>query len=125
MAMKVIEIDRSRWIEALRMVGLTQIKLSKELGLSDNYISSTIAQQNGLPYMVANYVEKIYGIKPETYAPVSAEREEAQYRADNLELIISRSLDAYQPIDYERLYKVIYSAVFEAMDKVLNGKNEE
>ena len=92
-------------------------KLSEEIGFSSNYLSAIISSEGGVPPMVSKYIEKIYGIPLDDYKWTSEEEREAEYKADNMELVMSRVLENYEAIDYERLYKVIYSAVYDAVKK--------
>lgn len=68
---KYTPTDTKALIDSLRTVGMNCTKVSRDMGMSDNWLSSTISQTGGVPQSVVNYLDKVYGIKPEQYAPQS------------------------------------------------------
>jgi hypothetical protein len=121
---KIYPLDKKLWQAELRKAGLSQESLSKEMGYHPNHIACRIYADKGLPVAFGNYVKAVYGIEPEAYAPQVEEEpkknaEEATLRLTQaqFEKSLLNALNEYQAIDYERLYKVIYSAVYEAVKK--------
>lgn len=118
---KNVKVNKTALKNALKSKNKSMTDVSQELGYSNNYLSSMINAYSGVPVVVANYLDKVYGIKPEAYADEEKE-EKPKLTQSELEFTISKALEAYQPIDYERLYKVIYSATHEAMARALKGE---
>ena len=122
---KYTPTDTKALIDSLRTVGMSCTKVSRDMGMSDNWLSSTISQTGGVPQSVVNYLDKVYGIKPERYAPQSQKEADMKSIIDQFEFAVTKALQENNPIDYERLYKVIYNATKEAMSEALKGEEDD
>ena len=60
--------------------------------------------------LVADALEAKFNIKKEEYVP------------EEITVPVSESVASFTEEDWERLYKVIYSATYEAMKKALSGE---
>lgn len=124
---KTVPLDKVKWRKCLESKGITQERLSIEMGCHKNSIAADISSLGGdkIPLTVARFAEVAYGIKPEDYAL----QQEQETKTDPEEAVIPRLtqsqfeksllnvLGECQFVDYERLYKNIYSAVYEAVKK--------
>lgn len=61
--MEYLKIDKEKLKVELKRVGTTFSATSLQLGRSENYLASTFNQFNGLPKIMCEKIEKLYGIK--------------------------------------------------------------
>lgn len=118
-----ITIDGDKLKGIFKAMGKTVTAVSEEMG----YGHAALGVKLGKNYLMNRdivFLEKIYGIKPEYYMPTEVEEPKTETAISTLtqaqiEKAFANALDEYDAIDYERLYKVIYSATYEAMKKAL------
>lgn len=92
------DVDYSRLDYLLKKRGLTAAKAGRELGFSDNYFANVKARGR-ITKSGAILLERVFGIKAEDYSMNEAEpvnEKPAEF-------------------DYDRLYEVIYTAVYQAV----------
>lgn len=126
---KTVSLDKTKWKKCLKEKGITQEELSLKMGHNSNSIASAVSALGGdkLPLTVSRFAEVAYGIKPEDYAlqpEVKADPEEAvipRLTQSQFEKSMLNVLGECQFVDYERLYKNIYSAVYEAVKAVMES----
>lgn len=109
-----------------------------DLGFSVSYLGNML-DRNSINAGMIKYLDKVYGIPFEEYEYKEPEPEpEPEVTKEDLDLSLKIS-DDLEPMvkalclyfgsdgkdrfDYERLWKVIRSAVYEGMDAALNGKD--
>ena len=87
-------VDGTKFNALIRKRGLSAQEISRDLGRSEAYIKSAVA--NGkIQATAAQLIEVKYGIKPEDYAPAPgpAERpDEAAFSAEELERIVCKAV---------------------------------
>ncbi len=131
---KKIMIDEDRLKSLINSTGHSCSYISREMG----YVPQTLPNKIRKGYILqvdANYLELAYGIKQEQYELINETDEPANkpklsgfdhLTQAQIEKSFANALDEYDAIDYERLYKVIYSATYEAMKIALgDDKNDE
>ena len=102
------KIDGTKLRTALLKRGVRLVDASEDLGYSKNYLKY-LCDVGAVRPSVVQAIEKLYNIKYEEYQAVEKPQEAV----------------AQQSIDYNELYKCIYSAVYEAMKKALEGGPDE
>lgn len=122
---KKINVDQTKIKKLLKETGDSTANISVEMGYGKSALSNRI-RLGYINVTDAKYLELVYGIKREQYEvpedveddPSDEEKElTAKISQSQIEKSIANALGEYQPIDYERLYKVIYSAAYEAVRK--------
>ena len=111
-----MRIDGEALRAEIKKRGLKLEQLSVELGYSKSYLNNCILREQ-MPVAASKYLEMVYEIPANSYKPVAKRTEEnpAGLTQAHIEWSIEKALQTHKPIDYERLYKVIYSAVYEAL----------
>ena len=104
MKRRTINIDGAKLTAELKKRGVTKAKASEEIGMSANYLAA--CTHKGIMSAVGSIaLQKVYGIEPEDYAvedePEVVEEPPAEF-------------------DEDKLYRVIYTAVYNAMKIALN-----
>lgn len=95
-----ITINTKELERELRRRGLTLAQAGREMGFGSNYFNN-IKSRGYIPKNTIIMLDKLYGIKEESY---SAEKKE-EMKAEEKPV----------EIDYDKLYEVVYSAVYQAM----------
>lgn len=91
MYVKSFPVDPEKFEKLAHKRGVTKAMISKEIGRSDSYITTTIAR-GILQSTAAQLIEAKYGIKPEDYAPDPEKPEEAAFSAEELEKIVRKAV---------------------------------
>ena len=107
---KMVAIDKTKLQVCFKRRGLTQADVQRTIGVGTTYFSSSF-ETNRISKLVADALEAKFNIKYEEYAP---ERASTSVNATTLTLFTEK--------DWEHLYKVIYSATYEAMKQALSGE---
>lgn len=107
-----VKVDIDKFHEIFRKRGLTMREASITCGLPQSYFSNHTTKNGELAKSAVILLEKIYNIKPEEYAIVEPEPEVEEKKE---QIVIQKS----EPIDYDRLYRTIYKATFDGMNKAL------
>lgn len=103
----MIEIDGEKLRAEIFKRGLTFANASKELGHANTYIGNVIAR-GLIPSHAAILLKSLYNIDLDSY-----KKPEIYHQESFIE-----KLQQQEPIlDYDRLWKVIYTAVYEAIKK--------
>lgn len=95
-----ITINTKELEHEFRRRGLTLAQASRELGFGSTYFNN-IKCRGYIPKNTIIMLDKLYGIKEESY---SAEKKEEP-----------KTQEKPVEIDYDKLYEVVYSAVYQAM----------
>ena len=108
MKKEMYPVDKDKLLKQLEKRNLTAKEVSLELGYNKFFISNCVNRgQINIPG--AKSLEKFFNIKPEDYAPdPEVETIEAVEEVREIEITI----------DYDRLEKAIYAAVYQAIKKV-------
>lgn len=102
MKRRTISIDGAKLTAELKKRGVTKAKASEEIGMSVNYLAA--CTHSGIISAVGSIaLQKVYGIEPEDYA-----------LTDEPEVVEE------PPADDDKLYRIIYMAVYNAMKQALN-----
>lgn len=112
-----IKIDGKALAKILKERGLAMIKVSEEVGYHYTNLSKCI-RNNQMSKNMARGIELRYGIPLEKFVIPEEKPEPEQMAIDLAPADPGKPVD---PIDYEKLWKVIYTAAYEAMKKVWNG----
>lgn len=102
--MEFIEISGERLKTEIYKKNLTLAEAGKQIGVSHGFFNSCI-ERGTMRQTYALLVENVIGIPVERFQRVEPELPKVKSEPATL--------------DYERLYKVIYSATYEAMKKAL------
>ena len=97
---EMVEVNFEKLKEQFKKRGLTSAKAGRELGFSDNYFANVKARGR-MSKSGALLLDRVYGIKESDYAV----HEEQEVKVETIA----------QPIDYDKLYEVIYTAVYQAV----------
>lgn len=109
---QTVPVDRERMYEAIKKRGLTSSEVSLALGYDKTYITS-ICGNGKMSLSAAKFLETLYHIMPEEYAPITE-------KVVQKEVQIDKPIQVQSAIDYEKLGRVIASAVYEAVSKAWN-----
>lgn len=99
------DIDGDNLEKELRIRGLNKAKASNKLGFCNSYFS-TVISQGFITQRTAKMLEDMLNIKKESYIKQNLVEEPPENDADDL--------------DYHKLYRVIYGAVYQAMKRALS-----
>ena len=102
---KMVKIDKTKLDNELRKRGLTNTDVSKELGFHNGYISDAMHRER-IGVVVLRMLEVLYNISPDSY--VIEDKKEKIEIVDN---------ELKETINYEKLYNLVYTAVYEAVKK--------
>lgn len=106
---KMVAIDKEKLQRCFKRRGVTQVEVQRIIGVGTTYFSSSF-ETNRISMLVADALEAKFNIKKEEYAP------------EEITVPVSESVASLTEEDWERLYKVIYSATYEAMKRALSGE---
>ena len=98
-----VKVNKDRLYDEIRAKGLTITGASKEMGFGKSTLGMA-ATQGYITYTQALLLEKMWNIKREDYEIVEEKPEEENPKETTL--------------DMDKLYRTIYSAVFNAMKQV-------
>ena len=119
-----LNIDADAFKSAIKATGITLDDLSRKMRYGHSTLSAKI--RNGrFTSQDAMLVEMIVGVPFEAYEKKPKHDTTPKVTQMQIETSIERVLDNWNPIDYERLYKVIYSATYEAMKQALTEDSNE
>lgn len=110
-----INIDGEKLAEILKERGLMATKVSAEIGYHPSAISRCV-KAGHMAKNMAKSIELRYGIACDKFV---IPEEKKQPEQASFDLVIDEKKTA-DPIDYEKLWKVIYTATYEAMKKAWN-----
>lgn len=111
-----IRIDGKALAEILKERGLQVATVSEEVGYHRSNLGKCI-KHNQMSKNMARGIELRYGIPREKFV-IPEEKPEPEQMA--IDLVPADPGKPVDPIDYEKLWKVIYTATYEAMKKVWN-----
>ena len=115
---KYLSIDADAFKSAVKEKGITLDDLSRKMRYGHSTLSAKL--RNGrFTSQDAMLVEMIAEIPLEAYQEKPKHEATPKVTQMQIETSIERVLGNWNPIDYERLYKIIYSATLEAMKQAL------
>lgn len=121
---KLLPVDEGRLREVLKERGLSLAQVSIDMGYARTALAKKL-KEGKITQPDSKLLETIYNIKYDDYKPLTVAETTGHVGAGmsqaQLEWSIEKVLQKYQPIDYERLYKVVYSAMVEALKADLRG----
>lgn len=106
-------VDRERLLKAISKKKLNPNTLSEDMGFSRTYLTSSVGRDGKISKTCALLLESKYGIKYDDYKPIVEEKPVGVVK----EVVREVVKDVNVNIDYDRLYKVIYGAVLDAMNQ--------
>lgn len=112
--MKKITISKEKLYEALAKRNLTSAEVSRELGFSDWYLCNC-AGRGYLTMPGVKGLERVFGIIRQEYEVYP--EEEVTLMNDEVPKSFDGDGEADLVIDYEKLGKVIFEAVYQAVKK--------
>lgn len=111
-----IKVDAEKFKKALSDRSITMTELSEQAGYEKSYFSANL--RNGrLPVPAFNFAKAVLGLESHEYLPDTEKPKQASISQGQLEKSMENVLSKYLPVDYERLYKIIQDAVYEAVKK--------
>lgn len=113
-----MKIDAGRLKQAVKDRGLTLASISKRMGFEQSYFSAML-RKGEISNLVVSFLQAEYGIETHEYACLESGRP-SEMSQGQLEKSIMNVLKEYEPIDYERLYKVIGASVREAIEDTVS-----
>lgn len=102
---KMVKIDKTKLENELRKRGLTYANVSRELGFHQGYIADAMHRER-IGIVVLRMLEVLYNISPDSYVI-----------EDKKEKIETVDREPKETINYEKLYNLVYTAVYEAVKK--------
>ena len=105
----MIEIDGAKLRRLFELKGVMLSEASRQIGFDSSFISRC-CQRNGISPVGAKSLEMCYGIQLDDYKKIVPAPFPETFQLETPEAKVAESL-----LDYERLWKVIYTAVREAM----------
>ena len=111
----MIEIDGQRLKEILSKRGLTLAEVAREMGYATGFMNN-VCSRNVINMTAAKMLNMIYHVPLDDYKkPEPPAEPESEFE----QLTLNTEQKQVEPlIDYERLWKVIYTACYEAVKKV-------
>ncbi len=110
-AENMIKIDSDKLYQQIKERGLTPVKICRDVGVNTGYFSN--AKSRGtIANMMIVLLESRYGIPRDTY--VVTEEEEV-----NVVEVVQHD-DFFSEENQQKLYKLVYSAVYNAMKRALS-----
>ena len=107
---KMVAIDKEKLQKCFKRRGVTQAEVQRIIGVGTTYFSSSF-ETNRISVLVADALEAKFNIKKEEYVP------------EEVTVPVNESVTPVLTADdWEHLYKVIYSATYEAMKRALSGE---
>lgn len=106
MRTKVMKIDGEKLTEELKKRGVSKSTASKEIGMGENYLSN-VTHRNKITQIGAIALQKVYNIDPEAYELKDAKTEPKP--------------EPEKSFDEDALYRIIYTAVYNAMKTALES----
>ena len=123
---KKIMVDGIRLRALLDATGVSLAQISRDMGYGNTALNNKV-KRGYLMAVDAKYLEIVYGITPKQYEIVSPDQKsedetpeishEGRLTQTEIQVAIEKAIKEHEPINYERLYKVIYSATYEAVKK--------
>ena len=116
---KMVKIDGAKLTALFKRRGITLNSASEEIGLSKHYISNTCAWGK-MPLYAAKLIETVFNIPIKDF---ELKEEEIKKPAEE------KPADHVEPelvdIDYDKLYRCIYSAAYHAFCAALNAGKDK
>ena len=109
MKKEMYPVDKAKLYRLLEKRNLTAKEVSIELGYSRFFLSNC-AGRGVINTPSAKMLEKLFNIRPEDYAPDPTETETPQ--------ILEEMREVRDLIDYDRLERAIYAAVYQAIKAI-------
>ena len=113
---QVIDIDGNRMYEVFKERDLHPTQIAKEIGVNQGYFSNA-KYTNRMSLLVVSLLESKYDIPRELYLPVEEEKVE-ETTAQIIEVV--QQPDIFSEENQKKLYKLMYSAVYNAMKCALS-----
>ena len=107
--LSMITIDGDALKRALEQRDLTGTRVSRDMGYNDGYIANAI-NRNSITPSGAKMLDVMYGI------PLS-EYEKKEQAVETVEQIEETAKEEINVIDYDKLYQIIYVAVYDAVKR--------
>ena len=102
---ETIPVDKQKFIDILKKKGQTLQTAGDKIGRGTGYFSKRLSKYNSIVTTDAIALESIFGIKREQYIATEDEPEKTETKQTNVKV----------EIDYNKLQKTIYEAVYSAM----------
>lgn len=112
---QVIDIDGNKLYEVFKERDLRPTKIAQEIGVNQGYFSNAKYSKR-MSLLVVSLLESKYNIPRELYLPV--EEKEESVTAQVVEVV--QQTDFFSEENQKKLYKIVYSAVHNAMKQALN-----
>ena len=106
-----IKIDGNKLYQAMKERGLTPTKICREIGVNGGYFANA-KSRGSIANMMIVLLESRYGIPRDTY--VVKEEEEVSI------VEVVQHDDFFSEENQQKLYKLVYSAVYNAMKRALS-----
>ena len=107
----MIKIDGDKLYQQIKERGLTPAKICRDVGVNSGYFSNA-KFRSSMANMMIVLLESRYGIPRDTY--VVTEEEEV-----NVVEVVQHD-DFFSDENQQKLYKLVYSAVYNAMKRALS-----
>ncbi len=112
---KTVAINGEALRAELKKRGLLGVTVSKAIGYDQTYISHAI-RHNTIAKTAMMLLQTMYNINPDIYV-VKEEPKPEEVKAEVVEVVQHSGLT---DDDFQKLYKVIYTAVYEATKRALS-----
>lgn len=112
---KTVAINGEALRAELKKRGVTGVTVSSAIGYDNTYISHAILH-NTIAKTAMRLLQTMYNIKPDSYV-VKEEPKPEEVKAEVAEVVQYSGLT---DDDFQKLYKVIYTAVYEATKRALS-----
>ena len=110
-----VTVDKEKFIAVLEKKGETLLSAGNKIGRAQGYFSKRLSRYNAINTTDAIALEAVLGIKRKDYEQV--EKEEPKP-------VTTQSTEVKVEIDYDKLQKTIYEAVYGAMINADNAIRE-
>lgn len=110
----MLPVDGEKFKAQFVKRGLNMAEVSIELGHSRSFLNGICGTSNRaakISKSASIFLDKLYNIKYEDYAPDGVKSKSA---------VPAEKEQDSPSIDYDRLYKVVYNAVYNALDRIFN-----
>lgn len=108
----MIKIDGNKLYQAMKERGFTPTKICREIGVNGGYFANA-KSRGSIANMMIVLLESRYGIPRDTYV-VKEEEEEVSV------VEVVQHDDFFSEENQQKLYKLVYSAVYNAMKRALS-----
>lgn len=128
--MNVVKVDSKKFRDVLAKRGLNCAEIAHAMGHSTKYFSNkTMKEIGSFTGADVTFLDKIYNIKPEDYqwvepAPQKPVKKVEEPKPEARAVQMIQPVKVTNPIRFEAgddLYKLIYTATYEAMKAALNS----